>query len=359
MGNEAALVLAVEGKNKVGGMFGKIGGEAGGLAGKLKSLKLPALAAAGAVVGLGAAVIKFGGEFNAAFKTIAVGTGATGEALDALKEDFKAVFAEVPVDMQTAAKAIADFNTLTGASGEPLQKLAKQALNAARALGEDVGPIIDGVGKTMNIFGLDAVQGGANLDIFFKVAQDSGVPLGKLTKQLQTFGPILKNTGLSAGESAKFFGDLNKAGVDVSRVMPALNSFTRKLAAEGVEDLKGGLTDMMEIIRDAPTDVAALSLATDAFGAEGAQRMTNAIREGGLAITALGDDFDAASGVISRTAAATEGMGEKFTRLKNKALVAIEPLMTKLFDGMLKAMDWLTPKLAKFTEEDLPRSARP
>ena len=114
MGNEAALVLAVEGKNKVGGMFGKIGGEAGGLAGKLKSLKLPALAAAGAVVGLGAAVIKFGGEFNAAFKTIAVGTGATGEALDALKEDFKAVFAEVPVDMQTAAKAIADFNTLTG-----------------------------------------------------------------------------------------------------------------------------------------------------------------------------------------------------------------------------------------------------
>ena len=48
------------------------------------------------------------------------------------------------------------------------------------------------------------------------VAQDTGVPMGTLIGQTQTFGPVMKNLGLDANETATFFGKLNEAGVDVT-----------------------------------------------------------------------------------------------------------------------------------------------
>ncbi len=179
--------------------------------------------------------------------------------------------------------------------------------------------------------------------------------MDKLAKNIQTFGPVLANAGFSIEESAALFGKLNKAGVDASRVMPAINAATRKMAAEGITDLKGGLSKTIEAIRGATSTTEALNIATRIFGAEGAQRMTSAIREGGLSIEGLTEGLQFAAGSIGATARATETMGEKFSRMKNTVLVSLEPLLTGLFNGILAGLDKLTPIVRKFSDEQMPK----
>lgn len=60
-----------------------------------------------------------------AFKTIQVGTGATGEKLRALQDEFKKFARTVPESYGEAATAIADLNTGPGLSGQSLRKTGR------------------------------------------------------------------------------------------------------------------------------------------------------------------------------------------------------------------------------------------
>lgn len=91
----------------------------------------------------GAGLLKLANDFDDAADTIRIGTGATGEALQGLIDDFDAVISKVPADMNKAASAIADINTRLGLTGKPLQDLAQQYLELAHITGEDVTKSIE------------------------------------------------------------------------------------------------------------------------------------------------------------------------------------------------------------------------
>ena len=355
---ELSLVLKV--RDEVSKSLEKISKKVGGLGSKLGSaIKAGALVGGAALIGLAGLAVKFGGDFNAAFNTIAQGTGATGEALKGLKDDFKAVLAGVPDDMGKVSSVIADLNTLTGLTGEGLQGMAKQVLDASRVMGVDAAGLVENYGRALNVFGADAVddaKGAADvLDRLFVVSQDTGAGIDTLASQIQTFGPVLKNAGFNIIETTTLFGQLHKSGVDVTRIMPGINSFTRRLAEEGVTDLKGALFDVVHQMENAATDVEALNIATEAFGAEGAQRMVTAVQNGALSLDDLIEKLRGTDGAIQAAAKATETMGQKFSRMKNTVLVALEPLLTGLFNGILKGLDKLMPHVQKFSEEQMPK----
>ena len=116
---------------------------------QLGGINLKAIAAGAAVGGIAVATGKavagaagylkdLGAEFDEAFDAIRVGTGATGDDLAALEDDFKAVYSSVPTTMEDASKAIADYNTRLGLTGDTLQGISGQAIQVADLLGEDV-----------------------------------------------------------------------------------------------------------------------------------------------------------------------------------------------------------------------------
>ena len=96
-----------------------------------------AVAAAAAVAGIGVAAFQAGTQLDDAYDKIAIGTGATGDALAGLQDDFKAVFKDVPGDADTVAGAITALNQRLGATGQPLQDMAKGLLTSARLMGGD------------------------------------------------------------------------------------------------------------------------------------------------------------------------------------------------------------------------------
>ena len=280
-------------------------------------------------VAVGAAITAFsaiaGRDFDAAKTTIVQGTGATGEALDGLLANFQNLAGTISgADNQSVAGAIGALNTAFGATGTELEGLATDTLQAQQAFGAFDIPTF---GRAMNVFGLETKDAGGFLDHFGTVAQDTGVPMGSLISQTQTFGPVMKNLGLDANETATFFGKLNEAGVDVTRVMPGMNQAMRKAAKEGVTDLRGHIDTAIGSIRDAKTDTEALTIATETFGAEGAQRMTSAIRTGILpSLSELDAQYENTEGRTQAAYEATVTLGDRLAMLKDRALAVVGPV---------------------------------
>lgn len=293
----------------------------------------------GAAVSAGAGLVKLGGDFDDAFDSIHTATGSIGSDMDALKEDFKAAFAQVPNDMPTVADALGQLNTLTGATGKELQDMTVSVTEAARLLGGDASDAAAKFGGLMKLWQVDAKDGPALMDSLFAATQKYNVSLGSVTGALEKYGPVLKNTGFSLHETIGFMGQLEAAGIQIGRVMPGINAATRKWASEGVTDMRGALIEAGAAIRDAESDVEGLNIASEVFGAQGAQRLAAAIRSGALDLENLADGIEGMDGLIATTADETNDWAEKLQLLKNEGMVAIEPIASKVFDLMGDGID--------------------
>ena len=114
MASDTSLVFNILAKDKASKTFGKVE----------KGLGRVSAGIAALAVGAGVGLAKVGGDFHEAFSTIRVGTGATGDQLAGLEESFKKVATQVPNAIGDTATVLADFNTMTGATGKDLEELS-------------------------------------------------------------------------------------------------------------------------------------------------------------------------------------------------------------------------------------------
>ena len=324
--------------------FKKATGEVDRSLGKLGK----AAVAGGLVIGAGilaggAALFSIGSKFEEMENIIIKGTGASGDALDDLTQSMKDVLVEVPESGAVVAGALADVNTFFGSTGEELEGLTEGFLDFARVSGVEAGTAIGQVDAALTQFGLTTEDADEAMGDFLRISQATGAPMEKLLKQMETFGPIFANAGFSLEETSAIFGQLEQAGIDVTRISPALNAFFRGVADAG-GDPKEALLDVQEAMLGAETEAEALSIATEAFGAEGAARMTNAVRNGSLAFDDLNALMGEGAGLVDEQADATETFSDKWNTFKNKVLVKLEPMATKLFDKLTEGMSWIENK---------------
>lgn len=288
-----------------------------------------AVVAGGALAGK--ALYDVGAVFDGVSDTIAVGTGASGEALEGMVDSAKNVGKQVPVEFDAAGEAIASLNTYLGATGKPLEDMTANVLDASRMLGEDGPANADKFGRAMVQWQRPAEDGADVLDTLFLSTQKYGLGLDAQIGHLNTYGSVLQNAGFTMEEAASLFGQLESGGISVSRIMPGLNKSFRDWASEG-KDVQAELLGTVDAIENASSSTEALSIATDVFGAEGAQRLTTAIRSGVFDLEDLSGALDGASGSIAETSAETMSAGEHWQLLVNNLMAAVEPLASVVFD---------------------------
>jgi TP901 family phage tail tape measure protein len=307
---------------------------------------LAAIAGIGAgFAAVGVAAFKLGREFEEANKIIIAGTGASGAALDDLKGSFTDVFAGVPDSAAVAAKALTSLNTLTGQTGDSLENLTVQVLDASRALGEDAAGNATKLGKALNAFGIEAEDAAKQTDFLFKLTQDFDVGLGSLSGAVSEYGVVLKNAGFTMEASAELFARLEASGISVSRIMPGLNAAFRRFAQAGLEP-KAALEAVIKAMQDAGTESEALTIATAQFGAEGAQRFTTAVRAGMIpALDELGLGLENAEGQIQRTTDASETFADKLGTTFNKLKAAFGGVGAATLDPLNNSLDQLNAAL--------------
>ena len=291
----------------------------------------------GAMTGAGVAMIASSETINGAYHDIQIGTGATGAALKDLENTFDDVYGSIPASAEDIGGAIAALNTHTAATGPVLEEMTAKVLNVSRMMGEDGVKNADLYGQALVQWGLTAEQGTEKMDFMFKVCQDTGVGFSQLITQLNTYGPVLQNAGFTTEEAAELMGGLNNAGIKVSRVMPGLNKSFRDWAKEG-KDSRVELTRVVNELKNMEDGTAALNLATETFGAEGAQRLLVAIKQDAFELENLGDVSEVTADLINGTANDTLLLTDRLKMLKDKTMATLAP-----FEGLGIALTSLGP----------------
>ncbi|MGX7906640.1 aggregation-promoting factor C-terminal-like domain-containing protein [Corynebacterium propinquum] len=296
-----------------------------------------AAAVAGAVVAGGGALFALGDEYHKVGASIQIATGASGDALAGLEDSARSLAENVPVDFQTAADAIGTLNTYTGASGESLDRLSQQVLQASHMLGEDGVANAQAFGQALNQWSMDADEGAETMDGLFRITQDYGIGMQPLIGGLNQYSAALQNAGYSMEDAAILMGSLDKAGVPAAQAMGGLSKAFSNWTKEG-KDAKAELGDLVERLKNAEEGSSEFAEATEIFGARSAPTLINAIKNGSFVL----EDFDEAlgdtSGLIAKTALETQSFGDVFQMFRSRVKNAFEPVATAIYDSALPAL---------------------
>ena len=302
----------------------------------------------GVAVGLGAAFVKAGLDFEAMEGILIKGTGATGDALEDLKDQATDVLKTVPETAEVVAGAIADVNTFFGATGEQLEDTTGLMLDFARVAGVDVGDAIAGVDAVMTQFNIDLGDADELLGDLVRVSQATGAPMGNLLGQLEKFGPLFATANFSGEETVALFGQLERAGVDVTKMGPAFTKFFGEVAEAGDEP-RQAFEDIVAQMQNATSETHALAIASEAFGTAGA-RLASAVRSGNFELDTFGGLLGDGIGLVDAQAEATETLSDKFAIMKNSLMAAMGPIALELMDKFTVAMEGVAPFIERNQE---------
>lgn len=338
---------------------------------KLGGINVKALAVGAAVGGIavattkavfeaGKALVDLGGEFDSAYDNIRIGTGATGDALQDLQDDFKEVYKSVPTTMEDAGQAIADYNTRLGLTGPQLQEISKQAIQVSDMLGDDLGSVIEESSQAFQQWNIDADDMSGAMDYVFKASQSTGMGFTDLLSTVQQFGPQLQEMGYSFEESTALIGQLDKAGVNTGEVLGAMKKSVSALAKEGIS-ASDGMAQYSEKIKGAKDMTEATTIASEIFGTKAASTMAKAIRDGTLSVDDLTKSLEDSQETIAGAAGDTYDFAERLQLFKQQAQVALEPLASTLFDSLNdlmpivgEAMEGIIPVIEQMSEAIIP-----
>jgi len=305
-----------------------------------------AIVTATAVMDAGAYLLDLGGQFDSVTDSIRIGTGATGDALDDLLEDFDAVYSSIPTTMEDGAQAIADYNTRLGLTGPELQEISKQAIQVSDMLGDDLGSVIEESSQAFQQWNIDAVGMSDAMDYVFKASQSTGTGFTDLLSKVQQFGPQLQDMGYSFEEATALIGQLDKAGVNADEVLGAMKKSVGTLAKEGI-GAADGLAMYVEQIEQAETAAEAAAIASEVFGARAGSTMADAIRDGSLAVGDLTAELMANQETIASAADDTYDFAERLQVMRQGLEVALKPMANTIFDGINGFMPTLTSLMEK------------
>lgn len=243
------------------------------------------------ITAVGAASVKAWKDVDTGLDTIVQKTGASGEALNGMKDMLTNIATTIPTDFATAGAAIGEVSTRFGVTGEELEALSTQFVKFAQLNGTDVSNSIDSVQAAMAAFGVETESAGDILDIMNKVGQDTGVSMDSLASDLLANNAVLQDAGLGFNEAANFLGNLSKNGVDSSSVMTGLRRAMANAAEEG-KSTEEALAEVQEGLMGASSDAEAAQIAMELFGTRGGASIAQMVRDGRISF----DDF---SGVVT------------------------------------------------------------
>ena len=309
----------------------------------VKGITVPLLA-------VGAGLLKLGTDFDNAYDKIRIGTGKTGKELEELQKDFKAVGKVAPSSFNDISTAITGFNQKLGLTGKPLQTISTQILNLSRLTKTDLNTNVNNAAKLFNNWNIATKDQSKTLDLMFIAAQNTGIGVDKLMDSVTQFGPILRGMGFDLETTTALVAQFDKEGIDMSAVTMGMKIALKNMAQEGFTDPQEVLGIYIERIKTAKTDIEAVGIAAELFGARGGPAMAMAIREGRLNLDDLIASLKTGKDTINDAANATDDWTEKLTLLKNNLGMALEPLAKKVFESLGRGIEGTTPKIEKLAK---------
>lgn len=306
-----------------------------------------------AAVAAGAKLFELGASFDDAYDRIRVGTGKTGEALEALQEDFRQVAANVPASFETVSAAITELHQRTGLVGPELQNLSTQLIQFSRVTGTDLSQNIALSTRMFGDWSVATDKQAETMDKVMRASQASGIATDRLMQLIVQFGGPLRQFGFSWDEAAAMLSKWEKEGVNVELVMGSMRIAIGHFAREGV-DLREGLAQTIEKIKGMEDGSQAAALAMEVFGARAGPDMAAAIREGRFDFEEYLDAIENGADTILSAAEDTADAAEKWQQFGNRVALALEPVSKEMFNLASAAADVLLPAILGLVQAAVP-----
>lgn len=314
-----------------------------------------AVVAVGALVGafaaVGASALSTAIDFQDATKSLIIGTGASGQALEDMEQSVKnlsASAAGLDTSFGDIGAVVAEVNTRTGLTGEALETLSGDILNFSRLTGGDAVKNTQLLTRVMGDWGVSMDDSAQLLDTIFGAGQAFGIGVEDLSAKVVQFGAPLRQMGFSLEESIAMFGKWEKEGVNAELAIGSLRIAAGKFANDNVP-LQEGLQNTMDAIKGAATESEALAIAMDVFGARAGPDMAAAIRENRFelegAIEALRGTEGGLSDATQRTLTFSDQWQIGMKTLRN----ALMPFGDALLDIINRVMPFFQSAIAKIT----------
>lgn len=327
--------------------IGELDNRFGGISSKAVAAGAAIGVATTAVIALGTAAFKMGEEVDEAFDSILIKSGAAGDALEQLQDDFNQVVKNVPTSFGDAANAIGLLHARTGQTGDALQELATQVLNLSRLTGTDTSENVRQVTRFFGDWGIATENQSEALDKLFRAAQMSGQSVSQLAQGVVQFGAPMRQLGIDMDTAISLFAKWEKEGVNVETVAGTMRIALAKMAEVGLDPAET-FDRLVTTIREMEDPVEATSLAMEVFGKRGGADMAAAIREGRFAVddykAALEDAGDSINDAARKTDDAKQDMEKAWNELK----VAAQPVVQTVFEAMNEALRIAIPLMKDF-----------
>lgn len=301
------------------------------------------------IVALGAASVKAFTDVDKGMDTIVAKTGATGDALNAMKDSAKNLATSIPTDFGTAGAAVGEVNTRFDITGEALENLSGQFVKFAKLNGTDVSQSIDKTQKALAAYGKGADDASGYLDRLNQVGQKTGVSTDKLQDGIVQNATAFKEMGLSLDEATILMGQLEKSGVNSETVLNGMRKALKNAAKDG-KPLNEALADMQNEIENGTGSVDGLTAAYDLFGKSGDQ-IYGAVKDGIINFKDLGISVEDAAGNIDKTFETTLDPVDKFKMALNQAKLAGADLGGALLTTLTPMIEKLQAGLAALGEK--------
>jgi phage-related minor tail protein len=354
------IAIKIAAQDAASGPIGQIRNALGGLSDSarsgfagLQTVLMTGLVSAAAVggaalLGIGAAAFSVQGDVRQATNAIIVGTGASGEALDEMRQsviNLAGSTSGLGHEMGTIGGVMAELNTRTGVTGDQLETTTGQFLEFTRLAGGDGVRNVQLVTRVMGDWGVENEHTGQTLDMLFGASQAFGVGVDRIAQQVVQFGAPLRQMGFSLEESIALFGKWEKEGVNAELAVGSLRIAAGKFARDNIP-LQDGLRDTMDAIKGATDESEALAIAMDVFGARAGPDMAAAIREGRFELDEAIEALRATEGGLADAAERTVDFRDRFTVMMTQARLSLLPLG----DSLAGIAENFMPRLSEVLE---------
>ena len=269
------------------------------------------------IVGIGAAAIKTGNDFESGMSRVKAISGATGDEFDKLKQqalDLGQSTAFSATEVATAQENLAS----AGFTVSETMKALPGLLDLAASSGEDLSTSSDIAASTLRGFGLEADQAGHVADVLAKNAADTNAAVADTGEAMKYVAPAAHAAGISLEETTAAIGIMANSGIQGSQAGTTLRGVLTRLAKPSSEaakamesmgfnafDSEGKMKSLSEIISGLQNGMAEMTdeqkqntIAT-VFGQEAMSGMLTLIDAGGEQINTLADGLKNADGAAS------------------------------------------------------------
>lgn len=266
--------------------------------------------AANAVTTLGKAAIKVGSDFEAGMSEVQAVSGASGEALEQLKEKAKEMGAKTKFSATESAEAM-NYMAMAGWKTEEMLGGIEGIMNLAAASGEDLATTSDIVTDALTAFGMSASDSTHFADILAAASSNANTNVGLMGETFKYVAPLAGSLGYSAEDTATAIGLMANAGIKGSQAGTSLRSIMTRLAKPtkesqaamdalglSITDSSGKMKPLSEIVGDMRKGFSGLT--EDEKASYAAMLGGQEAMSGLLAIVNASDkDFEKLSGAIN------------------------------------------------------------